>query len=108
MKRVVSGLSWTLVVIVLMVALIGGIAAVQSRVEFPGKAAAIEQLRADAALICASQAEQVYAQVTAANQEIAYWRAYNDHWLTDPFVTDGWNLLEPIAITDSPICVDIP
>lgn len=95
---------FTLCMVFGLAAVFGSVMSVVNRLNFPAEAAAIESLRADAALVCVSQSEDVVGQVTAANQNIAGWRAYNDNLLLDIFIPDGWDRIEPIAIVDPTSC----
>ena len=89
------------------VAVIGGLSLVVTmvtivsagnRLTFPGELSEIEQLRKDAGKVSAASSEDVVGQVTAWNQKIASYQAYNRMWWSDVIIPDGWDQVRPIEV----------
>lgn len=89
-------------VMLALAALIGvlvcGIVSVGNRLEFPMKAAEIEQLRRDSANVISTGAEDVIGQVTQANQDIVSNHACNRTWYCDVLIPDAWDDIRVIEV----------
>lgn len=95
-------------IVVGVVVLFCGIFFVTNRLTFPAEVAQIEQLRQDAAQVSAATAEDVIGQVTATNQNIVSYQAYNSMWWSGWLVPDGWDQIRRIPVPRDPACVPAP
>jgi hypothetical protein len=79
---------------------IGGMFGVQYA-QFSAEAAAIEQLRADAACIDLTISQDVMGQVAKVNQEIVGWQAYRKMWFSG-LINSGWDNVKLIPVPEKP------
>ena len=84
--------------VVFAVLCVGAVIGVGNAITFPGDRARIEQLRRDALRVGTSESEDVMGQVTAMNQEIAEYQAYNRIPFICLTIPNGWDKLAPIEL----------
>ena len=91
--------------VVIVVSVVGGmfliislITIASTRLSFPGQIASIDQLRRDVANLEKVQSNEVIAQVTKWNQEIASAKVYRTLWWAKLFTPAGWEKVDLIDI----------